>query len=345
MDRLKFMLKESKVNIKVAVIFLILLIAFPLVVKDRFQMNMAILILMWASLGSAWNIFGGYTGQVSLGNAIFFGIGAYAAVIPYAKWNITPWIGVFIGIILSIIVAMILAWPIFKLSAQYFAIATIALGETFRIMAVNLQFIGGAAGVSILTPKANPWYSIQFMSKVPYYYFFLGILVIVIFIMLHINSSRMGYYFRTIKANETSAASVGIDTRKYKTIAFVICACITSVCGAFYAQYQLYVDPNTVFLNTISTRMIMMAVIGGLGTLLGPLLGAVILVPLSEFTRVRLASVIPGSDQVLFGALIIIIVLFQPKGVLEILKTVGRKVMGRSKDKLEGSEANEPSKS
>lgn len=337
MTQLKFMLKESNVNGKWLLALAVLLLGFPLVVKGRFEMNMAILILMWACLGSAWNIFGGYTGQVSLGNTIFFAIGAYSAAVPFVRWNITPWIGLFIGMILATIVAILLAWPIFKLSAQYFAIATVALGEAFRIAAVNFKFIGGATGVDILRPKANPWYAVQFISKIPYYYFFLGILVIVFFIMLYINSSKMGYYFRTIKANETAAASVGIDTRKYKTIAFIISACITSLCGSFYVQYQLYADPTTVLVGAISTKMIMMAVCGGLGTMAGPIIGAIILVPLAEYTRVNFASVIPGSDQVLFGALIILIIMFQPKGVIQIIKNVAEKIKGIKGKKLEGS--------
>lgn len=329
MTKLRFMLKESKVNTKLLIILFVILLIYPAIVKGRFEQNMGILILMWACLGSAWNIFGGYTGQVSLGNAIFFGVGAYGSVVPYVKWNISPWIGMFIGMGLAIIVAVILAWPLFKLKAQYFAIATVALGETFRILAVNSKFVGGAAGVDILRPKASPWYAVQFMSKIPYYYFFLGILILVFLIMLYINSSKTGYYFRTIKANETAAASVGIDVRKYKTIAFIISACITSLCGTFYAQYQLYIDPITVFNSSISTRMIMMAVIGGLGTMSGPMLGALLLVPLSEYTRVNFASLIPGSDQVLFGALIILIILFQPKGLLEIILNIVKKVNGK----------------
>lgn len=345
MTKLKFMLNESNVKVKWLIIVFAALAMLPLVMKGRFEQNMAILILMWACLGSAWNIFGGYTGQVSLGNAIFFGIGAYGVVVPFMHWNVTPWIGIFVGMAFATVVALILAWPLFKLSAQYFAIATVALGETFRIIAVNLPFLGGAAGMDILKPKAKPWYAVQFMSKIPYYYFFLVILAVVFLLMLYINSSKMGYYFRTIKANETAAASVGIDTRKYKTIAFIISACVTSLCGAFYAQYQLYVDPTTVFLGSISTRMIMMAVIGGLGTLWGPMIGAVILVPLSEYTRVQFASVLPGSDQVLYGALIILIILFQPKGILEILKNLGNKIKTLTAKKADGRDMHEPSKS
>jgi len=325
MIKLKFMLRESNINIPLLCVVSALLIIFPFVIRGHFEQNMAILILMWASLASAWNIFGGYTGQVSLGHAIFFGMGAYGAVVPFIKWNVTPWIGIFIGMACATLLALIIALPIFRLSAQYFAIATVALGETVRIIAVNTPFVGGAAGIDIMRPKANPWYAVQFMTKTPYYYFFLIILSLVFFLMLYINSSKMGYYFRTIKANQIAAASVGIDTRKYKTIALVISACITSLCGSFYAQYQLYVDPNTAFLGAISTRMVMMAVIGGIGTMMGPILGAVALVPLSEYTRATFGATIPGIDQVLYGVLILLIILYQPKGVVVLIQNIFKK--------------------
>lgn len=326
MRKLKIMLSENNMNVKWLVLLFTILIILPFIITGRFQQNMLILILMWTSLGTAWNILGGYTGQVSLGNAIFFGIGGYSVAVLYTYWNVTPWLGIIIGISISILVSLLLALPLFRLNAQYFAIATVALGEVLRILAVNWDLIGGAGGISILDPSANSLYAMQFNSKVPYYYLFLVILVIVFVIMLYINSSRMGYYFRAIKANETSAASIGIDTRKYKTLAFAISAIITSVCGSIYVEYQLFVAPSTVFLNTVSMQMIMIAVFGGLGTIFGPALGALILVPLSEYTRVKFATILPGIDQVLYGSLIIIMVLFQPKGAFQVVKDVVNKI-------------------
>jgi len=283
---------------------------------------LGIMTLMWMCLASAWNIFGGYTGQVSLGHAMFFGMGAYGAGLPFYYWNVTPWIGIFIGVALSIILALLVALPIFKLSAQYFAIATLALGETVRIIAVNLPITQGMRGIDILNFRVNPFYSLQFRIKLPYYYMYLFILLLVFAVMLFINCTKAGYYFRTIKANQTAAESIGIDSRKYKTIALVISAIICSLCGSLYLQYLFYVDPGTVFVGTVSTRMIIMAVIGGLATIQGPIIGALILVPLSEFTRVYFGSDIPGLDFVIYAVLVMLIVIYQPQGLVSFGKVV-----------------------
>ena len=318
------------------ILTVLIIVAYPHVFTKSFQQNLGILILMWACLGSAWNIFGGYTGQVSLGQAMFFGVGAYGAVLPFYYWNVTPWIGMLIGMFFATLLALLVALPIFKLSAQYFAIATMALGETVRIIAVNLPFTKGMMGIDFLNMKMNPWYSLQFRGKLHYYYFFGVILMIVISIMIYINSSRIGYYFRTIKVNQTAAESVGINARKYKTIALVISACIASLCGSFYAMYQTYIDPSTVFINTLSTKMIIMAVIGGVGTIYGPVIGAALIVPLGEYTRATIGATISGIDLVLYGVLIILTILYQPQGVLKLsgnlIDKVRKMTAGRSAD-------------
>jgi len=279
---------------------------------------------MWMCLGSAWNIFGGYTGQVSLGHAMFFGVGAYGVAIPFFYWRITPWIGIFVGIFFAILLALLVAIPIFRLSAQYFAIATIALGETMRIVAINLPITRGMRGIDWLDFSMNPLLSLQFRSRLPFYFGFAVLFLIVIGVMLYINCTKWGYYFRTIKANETAAESVGIDTRRYKTYALVTSAIICSVCGSIYAQYLLYIDPSTVFIGEISTRMVLMVVIGGIATIQGPVIGALILVPLSEFTRIRFGADIPGLDLVIYAVTIIIVILYKPQGVISIGDTIRR---------------------
>ena len=313
-------LEASGLSPKVVLIAAVILMAYPVIFSSPFQRNLGVLVLMWACLGCAWNIFGGYTGQVCLGTAMFFGMGAYGVVLPYYYLNITPWVGIIIGMVLATILALLVAIPIFKLSAQYFSIATLALGETVRIIAVNLPITKGMQGISFLNMKDSFWYTLQTASKVPYYYMFAILLVIVFCLMLWINNSKMGYYFRTIKANPVSAESIGINVRKYKTYALVMCACIASVCGSIYAVYQTYVDPATVLHSSLSTKMIIMAVIGGIGTVHGPILGALILVPLSEYVRAANSGALPGIDLVIYGILIILVILYQPDGVVSIIR-------------------------
>lgn len=301
---------------------LVVIIIFPFIQNTPFQRNLGILILMWACLGSAWNIMGGYTGQVILGIAMFFGMGAYGTVLPYYYFDITPWIGILIGIVLSIILALLVAIPIFKLSAQYFSIATLALGETIRIIAINLKITNGMQGIDFLNLKGNFWHTLQTASKLPYYYMFAILLFGVFVLMLWINNSRMGYYFRTIKANPTSAESIGINVRLYKTYALLMSACIASICGSIYVVYQAYVDPSTVLLGALSTKMIIVCVIGGLGTVTGPLLGSIILIPLSEYIRAVNSGRLPGIDLVIYGLLIILVIIYQPDGILSILSKI-----------------------
>ena len=318
LNNTKFALNESRIKPAVAIVAIVILLAYPFIFNTPFMRNLGIITLMWMCLGSAWNIFGGYTGQVSLGHAMFFGVGAYGVAIPFFYWRITPWIGVLVGIVVAVLLALVVAIPIFRLSAQYFAIATIALGETVRIIAINLPITRGMRGLDWLDFTMNPLISLQFRSRLPFYFAFLVLFILVVCTMLYINCTKAGYYFRTIKANQTAAESVGIDTRKYKTYALVTSAIICSICGSIYAQYLLYIDPSTVFIGEISTRMVLMVVIGGIATIQGPIIGALILVPLSELTRIQFGADIPGLDLVLYAVTIILVILYKPQGVVSL---------------------------
>lgn len=320
MKKMKSSLKTSGVSPAALSVCIVVILAYPYVFSSPFQRNLGILILMWGCLGSAWNIFGGYTGQVCLGTAMFFGMGAYGVVLPYYYWNITPWLGILIGIVLSVILALLVAVPIFKLSAQYFSIATMALGETVRIIMVNLPFTRGMQGIDFLNMKDSFWFTLQSSSKLPYYYMFAILTAGVFILMSWINTSKLGYYFRTIKANPISAESIGINVRKYKTYALILCAVIASLCGSVYVVYQAYVDPATVLLGALSTKMIIMAVIGGIGTVYGPMAGALILVPLGEYIRAANSGSLPGIDLVIYGVLIILVIMFQPDGIVSMVK-------------------------
>jgi branched-chain amino acid transport system permease protein len=336
-NNLDFVCRENNIRVWHLALILVCIVCYPLIFRSTYQMNMGILILMWACLGSSWNIFGGYTGQVSFGQIMFFGVGAYGTILPFYYWHITPWIGMFIGIACSVIVALAISIPIFKLSAQYFAIATMALGETLRIIAVNAKFTCGSAGVNFIDFTKSPWITLQFKTKMPYYILFAVILAGTIAFMLRIGSSRRGYYFRTIKANETAAESIGIDVRRNKVLALVSSAVIASLCGSIYVLYQKYIDPSTVFASALSTKMIIMAVLGGVGTIEGPLLGAIILIPLSENMRSLISGKMPGSDMVIYGILIIIIVLYQPQGLSRLVRIIAAKIRSLFSKKQDGA--------
>ncbi len=298
-------------------------IALPLLFKKPFEKHVLILILVYSVLGSAWNVLGGYTGQVSLGHVVFFGIGAYTSSILLIKWQITPWLGMLAGGMISAVVSLIIGLPTFKLRGFYFAIATIALGEMVRTLFLNWDWVGGALGLELPIKRGDKLINMQFyLSKNNYYYILLGIFVLVLIAIYIIQKSKLGYYFRAVKDSHDAALASGIDTAKTKLVAMAISAFITSIVGSIYAQYLLYIDPYVVFAAAISTRICLVVILGGEGRLFGPLLGSAILVILSEYSRALLGGGGKGVDLIIYGTLIVIVAAFQPRGILGMLDNI-----------------------
>ncbi|GAW91920.1 branched-chain amino acid ABC transporter permease [Calderihabitans maritimus] len=291
------------------------LVILPYVVQQPFYLHVFILIFLYAVMGGAWNILGGYTGQVSLGHAVYFGIGAYASTMLMMEWQISPWLGMLIGMILAVLVSLAIGYPTFRLKGHYFAIATLALGEIFMIIFSNWEWVGAAVGL-YLPILPSVWINFQFTEKTPYYYIALGMLGLTLLVTRLVEKSRLGYYFRAIKNDQDAAKALGINTTYYKMVAMAISAALMAMAGTFYAQYVLYIDPNSVLAMSISIQACLVAVMGGVGTLWGPVIGAAILVPLSEFTRSYLGGSGSALDLVVYGVLIMLIAVFQPAGLM-----------------------------
>jgi len=307
------------------VVLAIALLAFPLVFKKPFPQRMMILIFMYALLGEAWNVLGGYAGQVSLGHAVFFGIGAYTSTVLLMKLGLTPWLGMIVGIFIAVVVSIIIGYPCFRLGGHYFVIATIALGEIVAIVFLNWKFVGGAIGL-FLPLLDESLLNFEFhSSKAPYYYIILAMLVVTVFIAYKIERSRLGFYFRAIKNDPDAARSLGIDLTKYKLIAMIISAALTAMAGTFYAQYVLFIDPHTVLSLMLSVQMCLIPVLGGTGTIAGPIIGSAILIPMAEYTRVQLAGKVSGLHLLIYGFLIIVIAVFQPAGLMGLLQRYRRR--------------------
>lgn len=324
--------KLDKKGMKVILIG-IAVIALPQIFTGHFQRHVMVMSLVWAIIGMGWNILGGYTGQVSNGHALYYTIGAYAGAIGMYNFNITPWITMWIGVVISIGLAYILGTPLLRLKGHYFAVASMALAECARYIFLNTPALGGAVGINFYNGKLNPWYSMQFPSKTYYYYIFLGFAVAVIILVKKIEKSKLGYYFRTIKGNEMAAESVGIDTAKYKMIAYILSVSVVSIGGSLYVQYMLYVDPYMILTLNISMMIVLVAVMGGIGTVYGPIIGAIVLTVISEYSRSFFAKIGSGFDFFLYGILVIIIVLFVPNGLISIFKRK-KKVDTSVKDKV-----------
>ncbi len=298
----------------------LLVLAYPLLVEgSAVWQRLGALVLLAAIGASAWNIVGGYAGQVSVGHAVFFGFGAYASVVVYTHLEWPPIAGAPIGMALSVAVAAIIGVPTLRLSGHYFSMATIAVAELVRVLASTSEFLGGAQG---LTGPAMPrtMLDLTFISAAPYHYIFLGVLAFLLGLTWWIERSRMGFYLRAIKDSERAARSLGVSAGKYKLYAYMLSGAFAALAGSLYLCMFNFVDPNSGFDILISVKMVVMAALGGAGHLFGPLVGALILVPLEELSNSYLGSKGAGLTFIVYGAIIVIIARFLPSGLLSLLE-------------------------
>jgi branched-chain amino acid transport system permease protein len=300
------------------------LLAFPWIFAQPYPRDVMIRIFLYALLAQAWNLLGGYCGQVSLGNAVFFGIGAYASSVLSLRWGVSPWLGILAGIVLAVAVSQAIGYPCFRLRGHYFAIATIGIGEIVQTAAINWDAIGGARGLW-LPIKPETLANFQFhRAKWVYYYIALALVATVFGVTLLVQRSRLGYYFRAIREDPTAAESLGIALTRYKLLAIAASAAFTAVGGTFYAQYVLFIDPESVLPTSLSILVCLVAVMGGVGTLWGPALGAAVLIALSETTRIWLGGTGKAVDLMIYGGLIVLVSVFQPGGLMGIVERLGR---------------------
>ena len=311
--------KTAGLGTLLILVLLVVALFVPLFVASPSHQNIAILILMAAQMGVAWNIVGGYAGQVSLGQAAFYGFGAYTSTLLFAKLGINPWLAMIAGGVLAALISIVIGWSCFRLKGHYFAMATIAVAEIIQILFTNWEFAGGAVGLTIPMDQQG-WAAFVFASKVPYYYIALGLLVLTLLANLLIERSYLGYYFRAIKDEPDAARSLGVNLRQYKLMAFAISSFFTALGGSFYAQKELYIDPASVLGTGLSIKMALVAILGGIGTLFGPVLGAGILTMIDEGTRAIFGGTGRGTDLIIYAALIIVVAVYYPNGLLGSFK-------------------------
>jgi branched-chain amino acid transport system permease protein len=293
-------------------------IAYPLLLTTPFQQRLGALVLLYAIAASAWNIVGGYAGQVSVGHVVFFGCGAYASLAAFKHLGWPPIAGVPIGIAASVGIASIIGVPTLRLSGHYFSMATIAVAELARLIVTNVEFLGAAVGLSgPVVPRTV--FDLSFTSALPYYYLFLAVLIGVLWTTQIMATSRIGFYLRAIKDNERAARSLGVEAGRYKLYAFMLSAGLTSVAGALYATMFGFIDPDSGLGILTSVKILIMAALGGAGLLFGPLVGAATLVPLEEISNNQLGGKGAGITFVVYGGIIMIIARFYPGGVLKLI--------------------------
>jgi len=319
------MRKFAARQIIAGVAILSLLIVFPLVVSRSFHVHVMILVFMFGMLGVAWNIMGGYAGMFSFGQAAFFGIGAYTSSYLLIAYGVNPWIGLFAGGCAAALVAAAIGYPCSNLRGHYFAIASIAFAEIVRIVFNNWKRVGAAEGLSL--PMQNESFA-NFLfnsSKLPYYYIMLAFLLVSLGVCYFISTSKMGYYFRAIRESHDIAQVIGVDVVLYRLMAIMISAFLSAVAGTFYAQYILYIDPGSVMLLATSIQIVLISMLGGAGSIMGPVVGAAILIPASEYTRVTLGYKGTGADMLIYGLLITLISMYYPGGVWKLFARIGGK--------------------
>ena len=306
------------------VVLALAVLAFPLVFASSYPhyVHVMITVFMFALMAQSWNILAGFCGQISLGHAAFFGIGAYSTGFLFFAYQISPWIGMLIGMVIAMAMAIAIGIPTFRLRGHYFAIATLLIGVGVQIFMQRWELVGAASGIFLPIVRETPLLSFQFHgTKLPYYYIILSFLVLACFIVWRLDRSRIGFYFRAVRDEPEAASSLGVNVTLYKSYAFMISAALMSMAGAFYCQYVLVIDPESVFPLSMSILVVLMAVMGGAGTLWGPVIGAAVLVPLSEVTRIYFGGTGGTLDLMIYGALIVLICIFKPEGLVGAVKT------------------------
>ena len=279
------------------------------------RLNLAILVLMAAQLGVAWNIVGGYAGQISLGHAAFFGVGAYTATILFMNFGITPWLGIPAGGLVAALIGLVVGWPCFRLKGHYFAMATIAIAEIVQIFFTNWEYAGAAVGLS-LPMNQRGWWVMIFNDKASYYWLALGLLVFSLAVNFVIEKSFLGYYFRAIKDEPDAARSLGVGLLVFKQLALFASSFLTALGGGLYAFKELYIDPPSVLSTGLSIKMALAAILGGVGTLFGPVVGGVVLTAIEEGSRSFFGGSGRGTDLILYALIIIGVAIYYPRGIV-----------------------------
>ena len=291
----------------------------PLVVRDAFLLDSVILILLWGALSAAWNVAGGYAGQVSLGHAAFFGIGAYAAALMSARYAQSPWLGLAVGVALSVVAGALIGYLSNRLKGPYFALSTIAFAEVLKIVASRWRgFTSGSEGVPV---PYRPGFWTLGLGHVAWLYLILVVAVGCYGLQMYLERSRVGYQLAGVREDEDAAEALGIATRRRKVQAIVLSAAMTSACGSLWAQYVGFVDPSHVFSIDLSVRFALNSIIGGIGTALGPFLGSLLITSLETYLRATFSGVeasFTGIYLIIYGVVLILIVRFAPDGLTGI---------------------------
>jgi branched-chain amino acid transport system permease protein len=287
------------------------------------HMHIFIQILLFAYLTYCWNILGGFAGQLSFGHALFMAVGAYTSTLLLLNAGVSPWIGMLVGGFLSAALGLFIGYLSFRygIKGTYFALVTLAFTEIGRIVALNTPAIGGALGLYIPIQTSDFW-QLKFVEKSHYYYVALAFLVLVLAVTAWLERSPIGHRLVAIRENEDAAQALGVNLLRYKLFATALSAFLTALGGTLYAHYVTFIDPHTLLNMNMALEITIYSIVGGVGTMWGPLFGSIFLVPLAELVRAALGQSYAGVHLVVYGAVLIAVILFAPDGFMGLLRSL-----------------------
>ncbi len=351
--------RSSYAGVVVFAVVVVGLALFPSFVKKPYVLHMFVTLFLAIIQGQAWNVIGGYTGQYSVGHAAYFGVGAYATMMLLEVNQIPPWWGIWAAMALAMLLSVVIGGITFRLRGPYFVLASISVAEIIRLAALYFKgFTRGAEGFLLSSIPTLHLFGaeIEFITKRTFYFAGLFLAVVTIAANYAVEHSKLGYYFQAIREDQDAAHSLGINLTFYKNVALAISAAFTAAAGGFFAMFVKFIDPNIVFGIDVSVQIVLICIVGGIGTILGPVVGAAVLVPLSEVLRnprglvqVGLASsdsavvrfierYLANAHLLVYGLLVVVVILVAPEGVVGVI----RRVVARSRRRRAAAGAPSP---
>jgi branched-chain amino acid transport system permease protein len=301
------------------IVLLLLPLLLSLVITNSFYRDILILVMLWSAASSAWNLLGGYAGQLSIGHAAFFGIGAYTSTLIFTHFSISPWIGMLVGGLLASVMGVILGSLTFPLKGPFFSLSTIAFAEIIRIVSISWSDLTkGSAGIVI--PYETGFANIIFENQLTFTIIIWLTMIGMYCVSIYFSNSKLGYSLMAYRENEDAARALGINTMAVRLKAVAISAFLTAVLGSLFAQYVLYIDPESLFIVDNSLQMVLLSLVGGVGTTIGPIIGGYIMIPLGQLLRAFFGGFAPGLHLVIYGLCLIFILLYLPKGIVSLFK-------------------------
>ncbi len=310
--------------------------ALPLAVQNPTYLHILIMLFLFAYMTTTWNLVGGFAGVLPLGHSVFVGIGAYSSTVLWLQYGISPWIGMIVGGLLSALVGYLIGKPTLKMRGAYFALSTMAFLEGVRVMVENIDMLGpfklnGPRGLNIppLPPEDAGFWVFQFSSKEPYYFIALTMLIAVLALTYFISRSKFGYYLKAGGEEPEAAQALGVNVASCKVAATALSAFLTAMAGTFLAQLTLFIYPKSVLTLDLSFELAFIALIGGRGSIAGPVIGALLLRPVGEFSRIYFSDSLPGLHLIILGVVLIVVMLYQPRGLSEPLLKLFDRITSR----------------